>query len=341
MVLVLLPGETLSSVKFGLRGHGTYELDGSLRASVAGSVERVDRLVSVRRVGGRYFGEVGDLVVGVIREIGHKTWKVDIGASRLATLTLSGVHLPNDVQRIRTRADAVGMRELFDVDDKIVAEIQSVKMDGSTHLQSRANRYGRIGNGELVKVRAGLVRRLPAHFATLDASKNIDIILGNNGYLWVQRKIPEAWIEEFSTSSGGGSGEIDAKLSADGWKAIRDRHAKTPLNAKDQRHVTRVANVLRVLGNQGASITPLTVDHLYDLSISMFPGDDSSAMLLTRHSSQLLQRLFDSEEAYHIGKHLLLDKLVDTNLGLDDEENNGGTPMDIMEDDGQQQGGQK
>lgn len=50
MSSLALPGEPLSAPEGYLRGHGTQlsKLDGSLRSTVAGSIERVNKLVSVR-----------------------------------------------------------------------------------------------------------------------------------------------------------------------------------------------------------------------------------------------------------------------------------------------------
>ena len=49
-----------------------------LLASVAGQVERINKLVSVKPAKARYVGDVGDLVVGRISTIESKKWKVDI-----------------------------------------------------------------------------------------------------------------------------------------------------------------------------------------------------------------------------------------------------------------------
>ncbi len=44
-------------------------MDGELVATVAGAVERVNKLVSVQTVRTRYSGEIGDTVVGRITEV--------------------------------------------------------------------------------------------------------------------------------------------------------------------------------------------------------------------------------------------------------------------------------
>jgi hypothetical protein len=51
------------------RGHGTYEDDGELVANVSGVVERVNKLVRVRPLQARYVGDVGDVVVGRVKEV--------------------------------------------------------------------------------------------------------------------------------------------------------------------------------------------------------------------------------------------------------------------------------
>jgi exosome complex RNA-binding protein Rrp4 len=88
-ISLVVPGQPISTERGFLKGHGTY-LDGStgesnddfdgplLIASVAGQIERVNKLISVKPAKSRYMGEVGDLVVGRISAIDSKRWKVDI-----------------------------------------------------------------------------------------------------------------------------------------------------------------------------------------------------------------------------------------------------------------------
>ena len=51
------------------RGHGTYQLDNKLIASVSGVVEQVNKLVTVKSLRSRYQADVGDVVVGRITEV--------------------------------------------------------------------------------------------------------------------------------------------------------------------------------------------------------------------------------------------------------------------------------
>ena len=78
------------------RGHGTYTnvAEQTLVGSVVGAVERVNRLISVKGIGGVYYGEVGDVVVGRITKVMQKRWKVDINSRLDGILLLSSINLP-------------------------------------------------------------------------------------------------------------------------------------------------------------------------------------------------------------------------------------------------------
>ena len=86
-----------TSLSIDCSGHGTYAEGDTLIASVAGVVERVNRLICVRPLKARYTGEIGDVVVGRITEVGQKRWKVDTKAKLESVLLLSSINLPGGV----------------------------------------------------------------------------------------------------------------------------------------------------------------------------------------------------------------------------------------------------
>lgn len=77
------------------RGHGTYVDENEyLRASVAGVLEKVNKLVTVRPLKTRYQGEIGDVIIGRITEVQQSRWKVDTNSKLDSVLLLSSVNLP-------------------------------------------------------------------------------------------------------------------------------------------------------------------------------------------------------------------------------------------------------
>lgn len=145
-------GIDTSSLDSFLRGKGTQVVDEQLVATVSGFVERVNKLVSVRALRGRYQAQAGDVVVGRVKEIGGKRWLLDLRSGQEAFLMLSAVTLPGSIQRRTTTEDELNMRLLFQEGDVISAEVQQLFHDGSVALQTRSAKYGLLTGGILVTV---------------------------------------------------------------------------------------------------------------------------------------------------------------------------------------------
>ena len=78
------------------------------------------------------------------------------------------------------------MRTFFKEGDLISAEVQQVGMqDGKIGLQMRS-KNGKLYNGFVFRVDPNMVRRQKVHIHDLSDYGGVSLILGTNGYLWVQ-----------------------------------------------------------------------------------------------------------------------------------------------------------
>jgi len=188
-----LPGDAIYAPEQNtLRGHGIFWTPSDeskvLRATLAGTVERINKLVTIRSWRGRYVPNVGDVVVGRIAQVlpASRRWKVDIQARQDAVLTLFAIRLPGAVQRRRTREDELNMRAFYAETDLIAAEVQEIKADGSIMLHTRLeDKFGRLSQfGVFVSVPPGLIRRTGRAFASL-GYPHLWVVLGVNGYIWI------------------------------------------------------------------------------------------------------------------------------------------------------------
>ena len=185
-----------------MRGHGSYSDDRScLRASVSGRVDKVNKLICVQGLKGRYQGEVGDVVVGRVVEVAQKRWKVDTNSKLDSILHLASINLPGGVQRRRSEEDELLMREYFCEGELISAEVQQVYEEGSLSLHTRSLKYGKLRYGTLVKVPPYLIKPCKSHFHNL--SSNLSILIGKNGWIWVSPRVLE--------TSGDPAGEKEEK----------------------------------------------------------------------------------------------------------------------------------
>lgn len=169
-----------------MRGHGTVMTeDSTLQSTVAGVVQRVNKLISVKPLKTRYNGDIGDVVIGRITEVGMKRWKVECGARLDSILHLSSVNLPGGELRRKSAEDEAMMRDYLQEGDLVSAEVQQVHQDGVLSLHTRSLKYGKLGQGILLKVSPSLVQRRKTHFHNLPCGASV--IFGCNGYIWLSQ----------------------------------------------------------------------------------------------------------------------------------------------------------
>eukprot|EP00834_Sanchytrium_tribonematis_P000118 NODE_3_length_80033_cov_0.932970.p34 type:complete len:267 gc:universal NODE_3_length_80033_cov_0.932970:62182-62982(+) len=179
-----LNGDLISDDLSCIRGHGTYLSGSTIKSNLMGQVESVNRLVIVHPLNSKYKGNTGDVVIGRVVEIVPKKWLLDIQSDNFGQLMLTSIGLPDGVQRRKTEEDELQMRKYFTEYDVVIAEVQQINFDGTINLQTRNDKYGKADNGVLVKVRPSLVKTCPSHF--LEIGSETRIILGKNGYIWIQ-----------------------------------------------------------------------------------------------------------------------------------------------------------
>ncbi|KAI6124605.1 hypothetical protein EV401DRAFT_1856604 [Pisolithus croceorrhizus] len=239
------PGETITSAHDFMRGHGTYVDDELVVASVAGTVQRVNKLVTVRAARSRYNAEVGDLVVGRITEVQPRRWKVDANSRQDAVLMLSSVNLPGGVQRRKLESDELQMRTFFEEGDLLVAEVQAFFADGAMSLHTRSLKFGKLRNGQLVVVPPVLVRRLKSHFIALPCG--VDLILGLNGYIWVCKHMQDA-------DHGEEGFDAEAVYS----------NQNDEIDGPTRLAISRVSSIIRVLADHFVPLTDTLFLEAYD-----------------------------------------------------------------------------
>ncbi|XP_010542878.1 PREDICTED: exosome complex component RRP4 homolog [Tarenaya hassleriana] len=236
-----------------LKGHGTSEINGEVVATLCGVVERVDKLVYVRALRARYKPEVGDIIVGRVIEVAQKRWRLEINFSQDAVLMLSSMNMPDGIQRRRTAVDELNMRNIFEENDVVCAEVRNFQHDGSLQLQARSQKYGKLEKGQILKVDPYLVKRSKHHFHHVE-QLGIDLILGCNGFIWVGEHVevrdPVMADEQKISSSG-----------------VKKEQKHTPLETRQS--ICRIANAIRVLSNLGFSLTLEVITETVNLSTSM------------------------------------------------------------------------
>lgn len=274
---IVTPGEAITSDPQWMRGHGTYipPNTSTIYATVAGTLHKTNKLLSVTPLRARYNPEIGDLVVGRIVSVQTKKWLVDIAAPHLASLPLSAINLPGGILRRRTAVDELNIRTFFAEGDLMVAEVQSLFQDGGASLHTRSLKYGKLRNGMFTSLtgaggakmsgQGGVVRSRRQAFTLQTMAGEIDIVLGVNGYIFVSKHtITETGEKDASIT------RLEESVSETLYSSENDDVPKELM-----REIVRVSTLIRGLVLCGRRVDEDAVVRCYEVAVEMAAEEES------------------------------------------------------------------
>ncbi|KAL8841999.1 MAG: hypothetical protein Q9176_002937 [Flavoplaca citrina] len=271
--VVITPGELVTDDPQWMRGHGTTATPGStaILATVAGTLLRTNKLLSIQPLRARYTPEIGDLVVGRIVSVETKRWKVDVSAPLLAHLPLSAINLPGGILRKRTSTDELAIRTFFSEGDLLVAEVQSVYQDGAASLHTRSLRYGKLRNGVFMRVSGtggggGVVRarRQVWTINTANGGGDVDVVLGVNGYIWICKHSRGELVA--SSEEAKRMNEITRMEEAVNESMYSNRNDEIP--PQTRREIARLTGCVKALVENGIRVDEEMVMAAYHASLN-------------------------------------------------------------------------
>ncbi|KAI0972351.1 hypothetical protein F4678DRAFT_430055 [Xylaria arbuscula] len=280
--VIVTPGEVITEDPQWMRGHGTYTTiePPAIVSSVAGTLAKTNKLLSVRPLRARYTPEIGDLVVGRIVEVQSRRWRVDVGAALLAQLPLSAINLPGGIQRRRTETDELQIRTFFSEGELLVAEVQQLYGDGGAVLHTRSLKYGKLRNGLFMAVSGtggggGVVRARRQAFAmdissggggAADDAEKVDVILGVNGFIWISKHIEGEG--PAAETSGPAITRVEESVGLNVYSSQNDEIPVATL-----REIIRVRCVIEALVEHGLRVDEEMVVRGYQEAVELARGD--------------------------------------------------------------------
>ena len=192
------------------------------------------------------------------------------------------MNLPGGAQRRRTHEDQLQMRDLYVEGDLISAEIQQLYGDGALSLHTRSFKYGKLANGQFVRVRPGLIKRLKQHFVRLECG--VDLVLGLNGFIFITA------YHQFDDAA-------TQRLSAETLLEQKRRHANRVLSKEDRLAICRVHNAILILRELQKPITPDLIMLIWKLVAAL--GVEPKHMLRPATKARIVKQMtlsLESEE---------------------------------------------
>lgn len=272
---IITPGQTVTDDPQWMRGHGTFSIGESteIRSTLAGTLQKTNKLLSVVPLRARYNPEIGDLVIGRIVEVQSRRWKVDVAAPLLANLALSSINLPGGTLRRRTSVDELNIRSFFGEGEILVAEVQQLFHDGSATLHTRSLKYGKLRNGYFMAVSgmgggAGVVRSKRQIFTVQTAQGGeVDLLLGVNGYIWIAKHSEEKKEEV-------GLNRLEEVATTSMYSSQNDDIA-----AETRQEIAKIAGCIRALVERGVKVDEDTVRRAYDAALELDDAEGEASYI--------------------------------------------------------------
>lgn len=176
---LVVPGELLDDGG-AKAGENTYVADGKLYAAVLGMTNPSPRDIGVIPLGGKYMPKSGDMVIGIIIDIGSSNWMVDIKAPYPA---------PLHVNEVPWKVEFGDTSKYLNVGNVVMLKILSV--DENKKIQVTMNDSGlrRLEGGRIVNMAHTKVSRVIGRGGSMiqmiKSMTDCRVFIGENGTIWV------------------------------------------------------------------------------------------------------------------------------------------------------------
>mmetsp|Transcript_8244 Transcript_8244/g.12492 ORF Transcript_8244/g.12492 Transcript_8244/m.12492 type:complete len:349 (+) Transcript_8244:160-1206(+) len=235
-----------------------------LIASTTGTITRTNKLIQVTQPNSIYAPQTGDPIIGRVTSLQSHQWNISLNLQSsttnqtlTASLPLTGINLPDGMQRMRTSEDSLMMREVLAEGDLISSEVRMVQGQGGgvggekIVLHARSIRCGKLSNGCFVMVPSWLIARRKKHFIVLGNENEagfdgvrVEVLLGCNGGIWIQTAMMEL-------EDNGETGLVMEEV-----QKIRNGHGNKVLVMEERIVLARVRNSIDALKMVYCRITP-------------------------------------------------------------------------------------
>ncbi|MDR0523199.1 MAG: exosome complex protein Rrp4 [Candidatus Methanoplasma sp.] len=176
---IVVPGDLLDDG--GMRsGNCTYARDGRIYAGVMGIKNVYQDTVSVIPLRGRYMPVTGDMVIGIVEDLGSSNWMVDIAAPYPA---------PLHVNEVPWKVEFGDTSRYLNLGNVVLLKILMVDESRKIQVTMKDAGLRKIEGGRLVEIQHTKVPRVIGKSGSMiQMIKNMTdcrVFVGQNGRIWV------------------------------------------------------------------------------------------------------------------------------------------------------------
>lgn len=177
---LVLPSQFIGDAKELKPGSGTFVEDGKIYAERLGILNIKDSIASVTPLRGKYEPRIGDVVVGIVIEVGASVWTVDINSIYPAFL---------HVNEVPWFVEVGDTSKYLNYGDVILAKVKSATDPDKVQITLKDKGLHKINGGTLIETEPTKVPRIIGKNASMITAlkryTNCRIFVGRNGRIWV------------------------------------------------------------------------------------------------------------------------------------------------------------
>ncbi len=180
---LVLPGDLLAEGEFEIQTPYIYKVDDKYYSAIIGLTSIDENKLNIIPLEGFYLPKVGDLVIGLIIDVGITNWIVDIRAPYRAIMNAS------DALNRQFNPIQDDLRKYFDVGDYVLAKISVFDRVHNPVLTIKDRGLGKIVHGRIIEIQVSKVPRVIGKKRTminmLMNETGCDIVVAQNGRIWI------------------------------------------------------------------------------------------------------------------------------------------------------------
>ncbi|MEE9323828.1 MAG: exosome complex RNA-binding protein Rrp4 [Candidatus Aenigmarchaeota archaeon] len=180
---VVFPGDKIIESMDYLPGKNCFREGDSIYSKRVGVVYYKGRVIEVIPLSGEYIPEVGDMVIGTVKEVHHSGWNVNINSPYEAFLSLAGVRGFIDSSK-------TDLSKIYGIGDLLYAEVSEVTPMKDIRISMKDPKTRKFEGGRIVRVSTVKVPRVIGKQGSMinmiKEKTGCMISVGQNGMILVQ-----------------------------------------------------------------------------------------------------------------------------------------------------------
>jgi len=180
---IVVPGDLLAEGMSFLPSGKAFREGDKIYAATVGLVSLKGRVIKVIPLAGKYMPKKGDVVIGIVTNIGYSGWMLNINSAYAADLSIA------EASQKYIERDAE-LSKYFDINDYVLAEVTKISENKFVKLTAKRRPYRKLIGGNIIEVSPTKIPRIIGKAGSmikmLKDLSGCDVVVGQNGTIWIK-----------------------------------------------------------------------------------------------------------------------------------------------------------